>query len=56
MSQGRQLMIDHYMEMEACPDDVYGSNILQDGQYSDNFESAPFVVDPSGSQTRMGVS
>ena len=34
LREGRQLVIDHRAEIEERPEDVYGSHIRQDGDYT----------------------
>ena len=49
-------MIDHYAEINACPDDVYGSSIRQDASTADTLEFGPYIVDPKREHAALSVS
>ncbi|KAI0742092.1 hypothetical protein C8Q80DRAFT_1197930 [Daedaleopsis nitida] len=56
LNQGRQLLIDHFAEIDACPDDVYGSSIYQNGHIPDSFVDGVAVVDANEKHMAIGVS
>lgn len=56
LEEGRQLLVDHQAEIEACPDDVYLSTIPQDGYiWVDREPAHSSFVDNSGNNVKIGL-
>ncbi|KAI0742097.1 hypothetical protein C8Q80DRAFT_175748 [Daedaleopsis nitida] len=50
LDEGRQLVVNHYREIDQCPDDVYGSSIRQDG-----YSPEDFADEPAGAHAHVGM-
>ncbi|KAM5544468.1 hypothetical protein V8D89_002128 [Ganoderma adspersum] len=56
LDEGRQLVVDHYAEIEECPGDVYRSAIRQDGYTPIEGGFGPeSLVDRDGNPVALGV-
>ena len=55
--KGRQLITDHLAEIEACPDDVYASDINQDGSIPEDRVLRPPIVQVNrrGNNLKIGL-